>query len=86
MTVSWCMSRAELVFKCLKGFFMEICLSGSTLSGTAAGTSSVNLLSTTTNTQYNINFVLPSKISVNLFNQIIDLFSTIFHLVPSLSG
>lgn len=86
MTVSWCMSRAELVFKCLKGFLMEICSTGSTLSATAAGTSSVNLLGGAISTHYNINFALPSKISTNLFNQIVDLFSAIFHLVPSLSA
>ena len=24
MTVAWCMKRAELVFKCIKGFMMEM--------------------------------------------------------------
>ena len=24
MTVQWCMKRAELVFKCVKGFMMEV--------------------------------------------------------------
>ncbi len=24
MTVAWCMKRAELVFKCVKGFMMEV--------------------------------------------------------------
>ena len=24
MTVAWCMKRAELVFKCVKGFMMEM--------------------------------------------------------------
>ncbi|KAL3109986.1 hypothetical protein niasHT_017359 [Heterodera trifolii] len=28
MTISWCLSRAELVFKCLKGFLMEVFSSG----------------------------------------------------------
>ncbi|KAH7689520.1 Protein C55A6.10 b [Aphelenchoides avenae] len=78
MTVGWCMTRAELVFKCLKGFLMEVCSTGASSSTTGGPTSPA--------IHYNINFALPSKLSDNLFKQIVELLSTIFHLVPSVTA
>lgn len=83
MTVGWCLQRTELVFKCLKGFLMEICATG---SSSVAGCGSSGLFNSSTTAHYNINFVLPSKISQTLFNQIVEMFSTTFHLIPSLSA
>lgn len=34
MTIPWCMKRAELVFKCVKGFMMEMATYGGTESST----------------------------------------------------
>uniref|UniRef100_A0A0M3IYE9 Macro domain-containing protein n=1 Tax=Anisakis simplex TaxID=6269 RepID=A0A0M3IYE9_ANISI len=73
MTVSWCLKRAELVFKCVKGFMMEAC----TGSSTAGGGPPVAA------THYNVNFVLPEALADNVYSQIIEMFPTIFHLVPS---
>uniref|UniRef100_A0A914E4H3 Uncharacterized protein n=1 Tax=Acrobeloides nanus TaxID=290746 RepID=A0A914E4H3_9BILA len=78
MTVSWCLRRAELIFKCLKGFLMEACSMGMGSAATVGSASTV--------AHYNVNFALPSKLSKNVYNQIIEMFSTIFHLVPSVSG
>uniref|UniRef100_A0A0N4ZQ80 Macro domain-containing protein n=1 Tax=Parastrongyloides trichosuri TaxID=131310 RepID=A0A0N4ZQ80_PARTI len=77
MTISWCLKRAELVFKCIKGYLMEICNTGSS-SSTPGG-------STSHNTTYTINFILPNNLSTTVYSQIIDLFPSIFHLVPSVT-
>jgi hypothetical protein len=34
MTIPWCVKRAELVFKCLKGFMMEMASWGGSLIST----------------------------------------------------
>uniref|UniRef100_A0A0N5CBJ4 Macro domain-containing protein n=1 Tax=Strongyloides papillosus TaxID=174720 RepID=A0A0N5CBJ4_STREA len=77
MTITWCLKRAELVFKCIKGYLIEICNTGSS-SSTPGG-------STSHNTTYTINFILPNNLSMTVYSQIIDLFSSIFHLVPSVT-
>ncbi|CEF61907.1 Protein of unknown function DUF2362 family-containing protein [Strongyloides ratti] len=77
MTITWCLKRAELVFKCIKGYLIEICNTGSS-SSTPGG-------STSHNTTYTINFILPNNLSKTVYSQIIDLFSSIFHLVPSVT-
>uniref|UniRef100_A0A915DWL3 Uncharacterized protein n=1 Tax=Ditylenchus dipsaci TaxID=166011 RepID=A0A915DWL3_9BILA len=48
MTVSWCMSRAELIFKCLKGFLMEVS-AGSSSSAVSSGSTPSSTV------HYNIN-------------------------------
>uniref|UniRef100_A0A914GRK0 Uncharacterized protein n=1 Tax=Globodera rostochiensis TaxID=31243 RepID=A0A914GRK0_GLORO len=85
MTMSWCLSRAELVFKCLKGFLMEVCSTSgvSIAGGGGAVTASGNAAGTP---HFNINFVLPSAISPTLFQELVELFSSIFHSVPSLDA
>lgn len=83
MTFSWCLQRTELIFKCLKGFLMEICSTG---SSSIAGCGDAGLSGNSIPTHYNINFALPSKISPILFNQIVEMFSTTFHLIPSVSA
>uniref|UniRef100_A0A0K0ET41 Macro domain-containing protein n=1 Tax=Strongyloides stercoralis TaxID=6248 RepID=A0A0K0ET41_STRER len=77
MTITWCLKRAELVFKCIKGYLIEICNTGSS-SSTPGG-------STSHNTTYTINFILPNNLSKTVYSQIVDLFSSIFHLVPSVT-
>lgn len=73
MSVAWCLKRAELVFKCVKGFMMEACSGSSTAGGGPP----------TATTHYNVNFALPGGLDNSAYTQILDLFPTIFHLVPS---
>ncbi|KHN80170.1 Uncharacterized protein C12orf4 -like protein [Toxocara canis] len=73
MTVSWCLKRAELVFKCVKGFMMEACAGSSTAGGGPPVAA----------THYNVNFVLPDALADSVYSQIVEMFPTIFHLVPS---
>ncbi|VDN20193.1 unnamed protein product [Gongylonema pulchrum] len=73
MTANWCMKRAELVFKCVKGFMMEACSGSSTAGGGAP----------TATTHFNVNFALPQDLQSTIFTQILELFPSIFHLVPS---
>uniref|UniRef100_A0AC35U1U0 RING-type domain-containing protein n=1 Tax=Rhabditophanes sp. KR3021 TaxID=114890 RepID=A0AC35U1U0_9BILA len=77
MTIPWCLKRAELVFKCIKGYLMEICNTGSS-SSTPGGITSHN-------TTYTINFILPNGLSSTVYGQLIDMFPTIYHLVPSVN-
>uniref|UniRef100_A0A914N7B9 Uncharacterized protein n=1 Tax=Meloidogyne incognita TaxID=6306 RepID=A0A914N7B9_MELIC len=80
----WCQSRAELVFKCLKGFLMEVCSSGSSCS-LAGGANSGPIQSL----HFNINFAITfSKLLPDsfLFQQLTDLFTSIYYLVPSLNA
>ncbi|VDN06174.1 unnamed protein product [Thelazia callipaeda] len=73
MTSSWCAKRAELIFKCVKGFMMESCL-GSSVAGGGPPTST---------THFNVNFALPENLQKAVYSEILELFPTIFHLVPS---
>uniref|UniRef100_A0A0M3HZH1 Macro domain-containing protein n=2 Tax=Ascaris TaxID=6251 RepID=A0A0M3HZH1_ASCLU len=73
MTVAWCLKRAELVFKCVKGFMMEACGGSSTAGGGPPVAA----------THYNVNFVLPDALAESVYSQIVEMFPTIFHLVPS---
>uniref|UniRef100_A0A1I8BY98 Uncharacterized protein n=1 Tax=Meloidogyne hapla TaxID=6305 RepID=A0A1I8BY98_MELHA len=79
----WCQSRAELVFKCLKGFLMEVCSSGSSCS-LAGGANSGPLQSL----HFNINFAIncSKKLPDSIFQQLTDLFTSIYYLVPSLNA
>ncbi|KAL3101417.1 hypothetical protein niasHT_025399 [Heterodera trifolii] len=87
MTISWCLSRAELVFKCLKGFLMEVCSSGMSTAIAGGGGAIVGASGNAGGApHFNINFVLPSAISPALFQQLVELFSSIFHSVPSLNA
>ncbi|GMS77857.1 hypothetical protein PENTCL1PPCAC_32, partial [Pristionchus entomophagus] len=79
MTVAWSARRAELVFKCVKGYLMEICSTG--WSSVSLGGASLSRAS-----HYNINFVLPRGISSDVYSHIVALFPTIFHLVPSVTA
>ncbi|VDM23203.1 unnamed protein product [Wuchereria bancrofti] len=72
MTPNWCMKRAELIFKCVKGFMMEAC-SGSSTAGAPP----------TATTHFNFNFVLPDDLQSTIYTEILELFPTIFHMVPS---
>lgn len=75
MTLAWCLRRAELVFKCVKGFMMEACAGCSTAGG-GAPTAAIH---------YNVNFILPENLETCVYQQILEMFPTIFHLVPSVS-
>lgn len=75
MTVAWCLKRAELVFKCVKGFMMEACAGNSTAGGGPPAAA----------VHYNVNFILPDDLAENVYSQIIEMFPTIFHLVPSVT-
>uniref|UniRef100_A0A915PVJ0 Uncharacterized protein n=1 Tax=Setaria digitata TaxID=48799 RepID=A0A915PVJ0_9BILA len=72
MTPNWCMKRAELIFKCVKGFMMEACSASSTAGGPP-----------TAITHFNVNFVLPEDLQKIVYAEILELFPTIFHMVPS---
>ncbi|GMT09497.1 hypothetical protein PFISCL1PPCAC_794, partial [Pristionchus fissidentatus] len=79
MTLQWTSKRAELVFKCVKGYLMEICSTG--WSSVSLGGASLSRAP-----HYNINFVLPRDISIDIYSHIVSLFPTIFHLVPSVTA
>ncbi|KAL3116253.1 hypothetical protein niasHT_004424 [Heterodera trifolii] len=86
MTISWCLSRAELVFKCLKGFLMEVCSSGMSTVIAGVGGAIVDASGNAGGApHFNINFVLPSAISPALFQQLVELFSSIFSFISSLA-
>ncbi|VIO97674.1 Uncharacterized protein BM_BM2950 [Brugia malayi] len=72
MTANWCMKRAELIFKCVKGFMMESCSGSSTAGAPPIAT-----------THFNFNFVLPDNLQATIYTEILELFPTIFHMVPS---
>ena len=74
MTVQWCLRRTDLVFKCIKGFMMEFCSNMARTSVLFPG-SKENIQA-----NYTINFVLPAKLSQNVFNQIVDQFLTIYNV------
>ncbi|VDL66196.1 unnamed protein product [Nippostrongylus brasiliensis] len=76
MTIAWCVRRAEMVYKCVKGYLMEVCgvCGGSAVGG---GVTSVP--------HFNIHLVLPSGLVDGVYQQISAMFPTIFHLVPSVS-
>ncbi|KAF8386782.1 hypothetical protein PRIPAC_75924 [Pristionchus pacificus] len=79
MTVQWSTRRAELVFKCVKGYLMEICSTG--WSSVSLGGASLSRAP-----HYNVTFVLPRDISTDIYAHIVALFPTIFHLVPSVTA
>uniref|UniRef100_A0A914UM41 Uncharacterized protein n=1 Tax=Plectus sambesii TaxID=2011161 RepID=A0A914UM41_9BILA len=71
MTVQWCIKRAELVFKCVKGFLMEAC----SLDSSAPGGDHSR------HTHFNVQFLVPAEISAQVYSQITEMLPTIFHLV-----
>ncbi len=66
--------RAELVFKCIKGFLMERAGLGGICSGSANSGS-------TSHQYYTIQFLLPPEISEDVFCEITEMLPTIYHLV-----
>jgi hypothetical protein len=82
---SWCLGRAELVYKCLKGFLMEVCSSGGSNASMTSGNSAAPAGSSQS-LHFNINFALPSAVPAPLFRQLVDLFANIYYLVPSLNA
>jgi hypothetical protein len=68
MDAKWCMRRAELVLKCLKGFVME----GTAQSGGAESESR------------NILFLVPPETSHELFDGYSQLFAQIFRLAGAM--
>ena len=64
MTIPWCLRRAELVFKCVKGFMIEM---ASLTSGQEA-------------TNRTVIFLLPNGIQDQLFHSIAGMLPTIFRL------
>ncbi|KIH52915.1 hypothetical protein ANCDUO_16974, partial [Ancylostoma duodenale] len=61
MTIAWCMRRAEMVYKCVKGYLMEVC---GVCGGSAVG-GGVTIVP-----HYNIHFVLPSGLADGVYQQI----------------
>ncbi|KAK5964784.1 hypothetical protein GCK32_000462 [Trichostrongylus colubriformis] len=61
MTIAWCVRRAEMVYKCVKGYLMEVCgvCGGSAVGG---GVTSVP--------HFNIHLVLPSGLADGVYQQI----------------
>ncbi|CAJ0582680.1 unnamed protein product, partial [Mesorhabditis spiculigera] len=76
MTPAWCLRRAELVFKCVKGYLMEVCSSG-------WGSSAPGGPAVTHSPHYNINFTLPAGLPAPILTQITAMFPGIFQLVPA---
>uniref|UniRef100_A0A1I7XND2 Macro domain-containing protein n=1 Tax=Heterorhabditis bacteriophora TaxID=37862 RepID=A0A1I7XND2_HETBA len=76
-TVAWCIRRAEMVYKCVKGYLMEVC---AMCGGSAAGCPSLLV------PHYNVHFVLPSGLAPTVYQQISAMFPTIFQVVPSVSS
>ncbi|CAD6186595.1 unnamed protein product [Caenorhabditis auriculariae] len=68
-TISWCVKRAEMVYKCVKGYLMEVC-----------GGSSTDALP-----HFNVHFLLPDGLAPVIYATISSMFPTIFHLVPSVA-
>lgn len=69
-TIAWCLKRAEMLFKCVKGYLMEVC-SGMDVESLP---------------HYNVHFVLPSGLSPTIYSAISQMFPNIFHLVPGVSS
>lgn len=69
-TIAWCLKRAEMVFKCVKGYLMEVC-SGMDVESLP---------------HYNVHFVLPSGLSPKIYSSISHMCTTIFQLVPGVSS
>ncbi|EFP06792.1 hypothetical protein CRE_11261 [Caenorhabditis remanei] len=69
-TIAWCLKRAEMVFKCVKGYLMEVC-SGMDIESLP---------------HYNVHFVLPSGLSPKIYSSISHMCTTIFQLVPGVSS
>jgi len=67
----WYVRRAELVFKCVKGFLMEVAAYGSTSDITRQ------------QQHYTIEFTLPPNTPARACEAIVDLFPTIYHLVDA---
>lgn len=74
MTVQWCITRAELIFKCMKGFLIEVCSSGAS--------STANFPTSFKPVHYNMNFVVP-RLNRDVFESVVEMFPNIFHLVPT---
>jgi len=85
-STQWCLARAELIFKCLKGFLMEVCSIGSTVSNSNNAITANGVNSYSATTHYNINFAVPAQLSAGQFHQLVELFTRIYHLVPSVSS
>lgn len=77
LTVSWCLKRSELVFKCVKGFLME----GAALGGTSSGN-----LASGHHPFYNVQYFVPPEISVETFSQIREMVPSIYHFVNPVMG
>ncbi|EGT48692.1 hypothetical protein CAEBREN_28651 [Caenorhabditis brenneri] len=69
-TIAWCLKRAEMLFKCVKGYLMEVC-SGMDVESLP---------------HYNVHFVLPSGLSKTIYDAIKHMFPNIFQLVPGVSS
>lgn len=78
MPVSFYQAKADLIFKCTKGFLMEVCSSGA-YNAFCAPFSSRSV-------HYNINFGIPATLGKTVFDGIVDVFLQIFHLVPTVNG
>ncbi|XP_075677555.1 FERRY endosomal RAB5 effector complex subunit 3 [Dermatophagoides pteronyssinus] len=64
ITIQWCLKRAELILKCVKGFMIEMS----------------SLLSISDSENKTIQFVVPKGISQELFTALSSIFPTVFRL------
>jgi len=77
MTIPWCIKRAELVFKCVKGFMMEMASWNGTGSSGAFSTGSSG---TPGERNREIQFVVPPGIDDTLFQTFCNMLPGIFRL------
>ncbi|CAD5214512.1 unnamed protein product [Bursaphelenchus okinawaensis] len=70
-------SRADLIFKCLKGLLIEVCSTGASNSNCAAFNQH--------SVHYNINFGIPEYLGQKVFETISDVLLQVFHLVPTVN-
>lgn len=96
MTVAWCLRRAELVYKCVKGYLLEMASwiadgSGSPARGRSAGGADVggqggnggSCVGSVTH-QRTLQFILPEDVPEEVFVSLSSMVSTIFRLANPL--
>lgn len=77
MTIPWCIKRAELVFKCVKGFMMEMATWNGTGSSSASSTGASG---SPGERNREIQFVVPPGIDDSLFQTFCNMLPGIFRL------
>lgn len=68
ITIPWCAKRAELIYKCVKGFLIE------SLPMSRAGQQDNRM----DRPHFTVQFLVPPQVSTELFGQLSDMLTTIF--------